>query len=73
MKRHQARRGFTLTELLIVIAIIATLAALLLPALGRAKAAGYSAVCKSNLRQLGIALRLYAGVQQGYPNSPLKN
>ena len=46
--------AFTLVELLIVIAIIALLAALLLPTLARGKAAAKSAACKSNLRQLGV-------------------
>src|ERR1039458_10247368 len=53
------RRAFTLLELLVVIAIIAVLAALLLPALSRAKQQAGAAVCANNLRQLSLAFVLY--------------
>src|ERR1051325_9658755 len=59
------RRSFTLIELLVVVAIIAILAALLLPALGRAKENGKRAVCASNLHQFGLALNMYADDNSG--------
>jgi prepilin-type N-terminal cleavage/methylation domain-containing protein/prepilin-type processing-associated H-X9-DG protein len=58
--RGSGKAGFTLIELLVVIAVIAILAALLLPALTAAKLRTRSIVCISNLKQIGIAIALYA-------------
>src|SRR3954469_20089502 len=66
LRNREQRPAFTLIELLVVIAIIALLAALLLPALASAKEKARLVKCMSNLKQIGVAFKLFSTDHEGY-------
>ncbi len=66
---HQASRGFTLLEMLVILAIIGILVALLLPAVQAVRERGRRMQCQNNLKQLGLAIQEYQSVQSAFPPS----
>ena len=67
--RHVGERGFTLIELMIVVAIIAILAGILLPNFVNARAQAQTSACESNLRAIATAMELYYADHQRYPDA----
>ena len=70
LRSRSSLRGFTLVELLVVIGIIAIMIAMLMPALSAARKQALNTQCKSNLRQVGVALQIYSNEWRGWLYPP---
>ena len=68
-RARRAQRGFTLIELMIVVAIIAILAGILIPNFVNARASAQTAACESNLQEIATAMELYYADNQAYPTA----
>lgn len=68
MDEHAHERGFTLIEMMVVVAIIAILVSILIPNFIRARAQAQTAACEANIKEIATALELYQTDHQEYPN-----
>jgi prepilin-type N-terminal cleavage/methylation domain-containing protein len=69
MKNVHTRRGFTLIEMVVFIAIVGVLIGLLMPAMGRVREVAQQNACRNNLKQIGLALQNYHSAHKSFPSA----